>query len=303
MGDSGKIKRPAFQFYAGDYLSDYNVVCMNMAQRGIYITLLAHSWLEEGIPDNDEKIRRLCGTPTEWEDDWNVVKECFELVDGKLVNPRMERERQKQIERSEKARINGALGGRVKQTLSKRKANAKQTLNSSIEVEVEDEFEVFWKEWSKTGRKADKKRARTSYVKALKTDKHKNIMIGLKKQVKFWLKTKKETKYIPHASTWINGERWNDDIQEADSLGAVIEKKEYTYTCDRCKSQLVCNERLLATEKTCDCGGELLTKFEYKQMIADKQPKTDIKEEPREKSEEEKDFFEAFGGLVTNMGA
>ena len=55
MGGSGKNKRPAFQFYAGDFLSDYDVVCMNMSQRGIYITLLAHSWLEAGIPNNEEK--------------------------------------------------------------------------------------------------------------------------------------------------------------------------------------------------------------------------------------------------------
>ena len=305
MGGSGKIKRPAFQFYAGDFLSDYNVVCMNMAQRGIYITLLAHSWLEGGIPDNDDKIKRLCGNPVEWEDDWIVVKDCFELIDGMLVNPRMERERQKQIERSEKARINGAFGGKVKQKHSNRKANAKRTLSSSKKIENkknEDEFEVFWKLWSQTNRKADKKRARDSYTKALKVDTHDNIMKGLSDAVDYWAKTGKETKYIPHASTWLNGERWKDDIQPVNTLGVVEKKNSYTYTCEKCSSQLVSDSKLKYDETTCDCGGELLSKFEYGQMLVRKQQNAD-KPNDTKPSKEEEDFMKAFGGMIKNVSA
>ena len=52
-------KAPAFQFYAGDFLSDLKVASMNMEERGIYITLLAYSWLENGLPADPEKLARL----------------------------------------------------------------------------------------------------------------------------------------------------------------------------------------------------------------------------------------------------
>jgi len=302
MSGSGKNKRPAFQFYAGDFLSDYNVVCMNMAQRGIYITLLAHAWLEGGIPDNTDKIKRLCGNPIEWDDDWNVVRDCFELVDGDLVNPRMERERLKQIERSEKARINGALGGKAKQTLSKRLPKAKQTLSSSKKKKNEDEFEEFWKLWSTTNRKADKKRAKDSYIKALKSEKHDVIMKGLASTIEHWAKTGKETKYIPHASTWLNGERWNDDIPKSNAISNVVTKTHtYTYTCDKCKSQVIVNDKLKSDEVFCDCGGELLSKYEYQQMMAKKQENSNAPSKARAKEEE--DFMQAFGGMVENISA
>lgn len=55
------MKAPAFQFYASDFLSDINVVTMSMSQRGIYITLIAHEWLEGKLPADVSTLKRLCG--------------------------------------------------------------------------------------------------------------------------------------------------------------------------------------------------------------------------------------------------
>ena len=53
-------KAPAFQFYASDFLSDLNVQMMTMAQRGIYITLLAMEWIEGSLPSNIQSLQILC---------------------------------------------------------------------------------------------------------------------------------------------------------------------------------------------------------------------------------------------------
>ena len=51
-------KSPAFQFYPKDWLTDPDVVCMNFAQKGAYITLLCYCWLEGQLPKNDDYINQ-----------------------------------------------------------------------------------------------------------------------------------------------------------------------------------------------------------------------------------------------------
>ena len=125
-------KAPAFQFYAGDFLSDLKVASMNMEERGIYITLLAYSWLENGLPDNPEKLARLCGNPDGWESSWLTVGECFFLADdGKLYNSKMEEIREELISYKNKMSSAGKKGmeSRWKNNLVKTKL--KQGYNSS----------------------------------------------------------------------------------------------------------------------------------------------------------------------------
>ena len=84
-------KAPAFQFYAGDFLSDLKVATMSMEERGVYITLLAYAWLEEGLPQDEKKLARLCGNPKNFVKTWEVVSECFYIdEDDRLKNPKME---------------------------------------------------------------------------------------------------------------------------------------------------------------------------------------------------------------------
>ena len=59
-------KPPAFQFYPKDFLSDINVSVMSMEERGIYITLLSHCWLEGWLPNASTKLQRICNYPLNW---------------------------------------------------------------------------------------------------------------------------------------------------------------------------------------------------------------------------------------------
>ena len=82
--------------------------------------------------------------------------------------------------------------------------------NSIIEVLSKKEmwFESFWEIYPKH---QDKKKAKQKFLK-LCTDKKKyqEIMDGLRNVLPVW--AKKDTKYIPMPTTWLNGERWNDEV-------------------------------------------------------------------------------------------
>jgi len=55
------MKAPAFQFYAGDYLSSSRVTLMTLEEEGAYVRLLCHCWLSGSIPKDPEQIARLIG--------------------------------------------------------------------------------------------------------------------------------------------------------------------------------------------------------------------------------------------------
>lgn len=84
--------------------------------------------------------------------------------------------------------------------------------NENSEIEVLDQkemwFESFWEIYPKH---QDKKKAKQKFLK-LCTDKKKyqEIMQGLRNVLPVW--AKKDTKYIPMPTTWLNGERWNDEV-------------------------------------------------------------------------------------------
>jgi hypothetical protein len=67
-------------------------------------------------------------------------------------------------------------------------------------------FEEFWDRYP---RRIGKAAARKSYVKAMKAATHDEIMFGLSQQMPSL--ASREQQYIPHPSTWLNQERWNDE--------------------------------------------------------------------------------------------
>lgn len=69
-------------------------------------------------------------------------------------------------------------------------------------------FEEFWEEYP---RKVSKKAAFKAFSKIeMNQELAEKIMMALHKQKKQW----DDPKYIPHAATWLNGERWEDEVEE-----------------------------------------------------------------------------------------
>lgn len=88
---------PWFPLYANDFV--VSTVTMSPACVGSYIRLLCYAWTAGSIPNDYEVCSRIAVgmTPTEW----NEIRHRFEVVSDpdtaveKLVNPRMERERER----------------------------------------------------------------------------------------------------------------------------------------------------------------------------------------------------------------
>lgn len=74
-------------------------------------------------------------------------------------------------------------------------------------AEIDAEFEAHF--WPVYPRKVAKGTARKCYRTARKRASFELIMTGLRRFVP--IATDKETRFIPHASTWLNGERWLDE--------------------------------------------------------------------------------------------
>jgi DNA-binding MarR family transcriptional regulator len=72
-----------------------------------------------------------------------------------------------------------------------------------------DGFAEFWERYP---RRIGKAAARKAYVKAMKAATHDDIMFGLSQQMPSL--ASREQQYIPHPSTWLTQERWNDEPEQ-----------------------------------------------------------------------------------------
>lgn len=242
-----KDKRPSFQFYPGDFLSDHNVIGMSMEERGAYITLLCICWDQGHLP-NDEKAlaRYLNGTSM----DLSFVVGCFTEKDGVLVHKRLMEERQKQDDYKKRC----SKGGKQ----SQQNQRDKKSLPSGLEVpcntpsssssptpsstslkdkiktivvfdeEFNKAFEEDWSNYPKPG--GDKQKGKIAYKNTVGPD--------LKLRVAYQAKTEKyiasfngRFKYAKNKDTWMRN--WtNIEIMQIED---VSERTTFDKKRDRVK--------------------------------------------------------------------
>lgn len=90
-------KSPAFQFYARDFLT--GVATMSLAERGAYISLLAHQWDSGAVPASAKERARILGcSAAEERRVWAVLVSKFTYINEVFLNERLEEEREKQAE-------------------------------------------------------------------------------------------------------------------------------------------------------------------------------------------------------------
>lgn len=155
---------PSFQFYPQDFLSDLNVRSMNDAEVGMYIKLLCHCWIEDGLPVNgSSRVVDLYfkKSPT--------VAQCFVEKDGKYRNKRLDEEREKQHAWRDKCSKGGLHSVEKKKLIKGSSTKAQVKVNSSSssssspsnkdhkndlnKVGKSDPlFESLWKQWPEEGR-------------------------------------------------------------------------------------------------------------------------------------------------------
>lgn len=96
-------KSPAFQFYPKEFLTDGNVAAMSLQERGAYITLLCICWQEQSLPTDVGRLANIVGLPMKgFQKLWPNLSMCFIEHDGRLLHPRLDKEREKQTKYSQR---------------------------------------------------------------------------------------------------------------------------------------------------------------------------------------------------------
>jgi len=163
---------------------------MSNTEVGCYIKLLCFCWDRGSIPNDVNKIARLCNESKEnMAQLWIAIEPCFKNGNTKrrLINPRLDKERKKQIEFKEERMASGKKGAEIRwkdkdssaitQPMAKNgsavcglqssSASPKKSLKENIKnprsknsnpspkkktnSELENEFEEFWKGYRSIG--------------------------------------------------------------------------------------------------------------------------------------------------------
>ena len=190
----------------------------------------------------------------------DMTKVVFELI-----VPSVRRANDAYEKRREANRNNGSKGGRPKKTeviteepnaltqkpiaFSVKSENPNEAKRSEANIneentphtpqggrgaaseEYSDDFELFWHEYP--NHNSGKKKAYTAFKRALKKVSLAELLKSLDEHKKSSQWTKDGGEYIPHATTWLNGERWTvemgvlDDGREVDEDGIVWTGRKY----------------------------------------------------------------------------
>lgn len=113
IGKNGaRQANPAFQFYPSDYLGSEAVRCMDWDEKGVYVEMLCLAWQNVGLPGDVNRVARMlridCARLEEMLE--GPLGDCWEERDGRMFNPRMERERDRMTKISDAASAAGKKG-------------------------------------------------------------------------------------------------------------------------------------------------------------------------------------------------
>lgn len=185
---------------------------------------------------------------------WHKVSDGFLIHDYADYNPtrvQMQAERdaakkRMQRVRANKGRTNGEHVALVRANISEQGANVRSVDRDDGKGEEEKEdspvppslslhpllspispfrekeeeaailFDSFWKLYP---RKIGRGQARRAWSGAVKKVTVEVIIAGLERQLPHW--AQKERDFVPYPSTWLNGERWSDELEPA--LGAKVQ--------------------------------------------------------------------------------
>ena len=84
-------------------------------------------------------------------------------------------------------------------------------------------FDDFWRAYPK---KKDKAKARKSFEKALKKTSLENLIKALEAQKKSHDWQKDGGQFIPYPTTWLNGERWEDELEQSQADQGEEERRQ-----------------------------------------------------------------------------
>jgi len=227
------MKAPAFQLYAADFYMDTASWTCN--QVGAYIRLLMYEWINGALPKEISHLSRIAGIDIRnMQKMWSAVLAKKFIIDdaNMLVNPRLEREREKQQNYRKSQEESGRRGGKITQEKrrnmesepSSEPSSENKALQSSssittpkpprgaVDLSLNSYSPLFLNFWSKYPSKVGKGAAWKAWKKikspSMMMD---TIITAINEQARTEKWKKNNGRYIPNPATWLNQCRWEDE--------------------------------------------------------------------------------------------
>ena len=230
---------PWFKFYGSEYLSDPKIGSLSPQERSCWITLLcmAGTSSDPGIIEylTVEVLLQKSGIsfdpyrPEEWERCLGILKRLEKLKmiglkeDGSIEvlnwckrqetnltaaeRAKSYRDRMKTVTKSSHGNARSSPKNRIEENREEKSVYSPTSEEVAKEMEIEEAFNLFWEAYPK---KEDKKVAKIRFLNLDKKS-YPKIMeaIEIQKKTKQW----QNRDFIPQPSTWLNQERWEDEVQ------------------------------------------------------------------------------------------
>jgi len=205
-------KDPAFLFYTSDFLT--GTMLMTNEQVGKYIRVMCYEHQHGRLTEED--MLKICSTY-----DKDIFCKFEKDENGNYFNERLEEEKNKRKAYSDSRKANRT---NICKTYDKDMSNICKTYVEHMEDEDVNEnitknknkndmtlFPEFWNLYPKKVAKKDAERA----WKKISLAEYPEIIQSLEKWKASQGWTKDGGQFIPNAATWLNGERWKDEVPGA----------------------------------------------------------------------------------------
>ena len=220
-------KRPWVPIYVGDLLAD--TMTFEPDEFGAYMKILFHYWITEE-PMTLKEMQKASGLSIyRFKNCSDLLLTKFSVDNGKYFNRRMKLEIIKAIDVSNKR---SKAGKKAHPAIAPRKPVLKptllqlQSLKDKNHCSSDDGFERWWAAWP-VGHKAGKIKCKKTW-KTKKPDP--DVLIAdvenRKANDRRWIPNKDGETFIPNPATYLNQERWDDDIQPVKSKSASLPKSD-----------------------------------------------------------------------------
>jgi len=231
---------PYFQFMVGDWFKG-DIQCCKHETKGVFIDICAQLWRKDGmLPPDHDTLARLCRCDKQCLsnalaelDHWGITSRND---DGMIVVDFITEQLSEMAEKHERRVQAGRKGGMVStlRKSSNAKAKPKQCLSnaqafSDTESDTEsdiypDDFASFWEVYPKKKNKGAALKAWKKQKRIMPNlDRVKEVVLALSRS-KDW--TKESGQYIPNASTWLNANGWDDEIDTSKNGQSINEPRD-----------------------------------------------------------------------------
>ena len=248
--------------YQDFYYADWRMGCSGMTaqQEGLYIRLYTHLGTAngKGLPNDFNFIYRMVADPSEdaevvqhqKEDLMWVITNKLALVDGRYHQLVQKKRREDKVDIVKIRQESGKKGGQ---------ANSKQ---KSSKVSDSESISIYNSIWEKLSiKRGSKSVALRSWLK-LARDIKPEILI---EKYNALCSQADDPKFIPHFATWLNHERWEEELptkKETDNFGIQPKKsyKDYVYAVKKQMRLLVITDDMVRQMRK----ENLITEEEFK---------------------------------------